>query len=78
MELPIDVEKFQSVSAEYAQGYFDCAGDLQERGFVNPVRCRDCKHSHTYDNTEYCVCHRYKTLKHKDGFCDSGVIKGEN
>lgn len=66
-------EKFVPVSDEYAKGFWDSTEQMIKAGYVNPVRCRECKWRHTYDNTEYCVCHRYKTLKHKDGYCDSGV-----
>ena len=63
-----------SVDAVVREEYYDALAnkitDMEERGFVQVVRCKDCRHGQ-YDATHYfCAEHYHKV--YEDDYCSCG------
>lgn len=52
--------------------------DMEERGFVQVVRCKDCKHYIVEGiTTQYGWCHEYKHSVNEDDYCSYGERREE-
>lgn len=66
-----------SVDAVVREEYYDALAnkitDMEERGFVQVVRCKNCKHYVVEGiTTQYGWCHEYKHSVNEDDFCSHG------
>ena len=43
------------------------------------VRCKDCKHSQSYEKSKpFVVCHKHQSFNEPDWFCKDGEREGES